>query len=48
MYMNLTLYFLFDHFARKYAILKASGLTPPAIFNGREVIKHPIFTALIQ
>lgn len=46
--MNLALYHLFYCFARKYTILKASGVTPPAVFNGRKDLQYPTFTVLIQ
>lgn len=46
--MNLTLNNVFYCFARIHTILKASGVTPPTVFNGREDLQYPTFTVLIQ
>lgn len=47
--MYLTLYHLFYHFARKYTILKASGMTSPAVFNGFTISYiHSINMVILQ
>lgn len=47
--LNTLFYHLFYHFAKKYTILNASGITSPAVFNGFTISYiHSINTVILQ